>query len=408
MKKSYNRKITLIIVLILIIPVILTGCWSNVDITDIAIATAIGFDMTEEGNVEFTVQLVKPGVIKAKAQGSQEDTVWIHTGRGDTVLSAIRNLLTTINRKTFFSHVQLMVISEEIARRGVMDILDLFERDKETQKLADLIVSRGLTAREVLMAHSELENIPSIHIKAIIENFSDVAKLKKINLMEIIQCLSCPGYSPAMGVIKIDPEVSDIEQKDKFSREKSNRIEIKDLSVEGTAVFEKDRLVGWLDAFETRGFLFAIDKVKSGIINVPNPLQENKKVAFEIVKSSGKMDVKLKDGDDLQLIIEVEVTGKMASQQGRGNLTTPDMIKKLEKEVARVIKKNIQSAVTKAQWEYRSDIFGFSKKLWKNHNQYWKKIEENWDGIFSTCPVKIKVKSKIVSSSLTREPTTPN
>jgi spore germination protein KC len=183
---------------------------------------------------------------------------------------------------------------------------------------------------------------------------------------------------------------------------KINKLNIKDFTVQGTAVFEKDRLVGWFDALETRGLLFAISKLKSGIINVKNPLKREKTVAFEITKSQGKMDAEINEDGGVKFIVGVKAQGRMAEQQGRGKLVTPEMVRSLEKSVASVIKKNIRLAITKAQWEYKSDVFGFLKILYQDHYQYWKQIEDNWDGIFSNAPVEVKVEWKTVSSSQIR------
>ncbi len=402
-------KIVILIFLLLIISINLYGCYSNVDLTEIAVATAIGFDRADQGDIRITVQIVKPGVIKAKNQGSEEEPVWVFSATGETVFSAIRNLLTTVNRKVFYSHLQLIVISEEIARDSVLDVLDLIERDKEIQRLAYVLVAKGVSAEEILKAQSELENVPAIHIKSIIDNYESLAKMRKITLIDLLRDFNHSGNAATSGVIqktaaKLEKENSQQEKSNQSQgSNEEDKLEVKDLKVTGTAVFRLDKLVGYLDPYETRGLIFTLDMVESGIINVDNPLHKDKKVAFEIVSSSAELNVKIKD-DQAELMIEIKAEGRLADQQGSGDLTTPEMIVKMEESVARVIENNINLAVNKAQKEFKLDFFGFSKVLYKEHSSYWKKVESDWSNVFSELPITIKVSWNTSSSSLIRKP----
>ncbi len=409
MMKNRNFKFYIIILIFSIISISLSSCYSNVDLTEIAVATAIGFDRADQGDIRLTVQIVKPGVIKARNQGSEEETVWIFSATGETVFSAIRNLLATVNRKVFYSHLQLIVISEEIAKGGVLDLLDLLERDKEIHRLAYVLVAKGISAEEILKAQSELENVPAIHIKSIIDNYESLAKMRKITLIDLLRDFNHSGNAASTGVIqkktaKLEREMSQQKKPNNGQESKTeDELEVKDLKVTGTAVFRRDKIAGYLGPYETRGLLFALDEVKSGIINIDNPLHNGKKVAFEIVSSKAKLSAKIKD-DQAKLMIEVKAEGRLADQQGSGDLTTPEMLVKMEKSVARVIEKNIQMAVDKAQKEFKLDYFGFSKTLYKNHYSYWKIVESDWSNVFSELPITIEANWNTSSSSLIRSP----
>lgn len=406
-------KLIFLIINLSFLPFFLTGCWSNVDLTELAIAAAIGIDRTEKDEIELTVQIVKPDVIKAHAQGSEENPVWVYSATGETVFSAIRNLLSTSNRRTFFSHVQLMVIGEKVAREGILDVLDLFERDKETQRMAYMLISREISAREVLGATSELENIAAIHIKSILDNSTALARIKKITLIDMLKCMNCKGYSPSVGVIsKSKKEAQEketgssdngVSDKKMSGDQEKEELEIKDLRVEGAAVFKKDKLAGWLNSRETRGLLFAQNEVQSGIIDVDNPYEQGKKIGFEITKSAGKLDFKMNEGKK-ELIIEIKAEGRMADQQGRGDLTKPDMLKKMEKSVASIIENDIRLTVHKAQKDLKTDFIGFAPMINKNYLSYWKTVEEDWSQVFSQLPVVIKVNWTTNNASLIKRP----
>jgi len=55
-------------------------------------------------------------------------------------------------------------------------------------------------------------------------------------------------------------------------------------------------------------------------------------------------------------------------------------------------------AVTKAQNEYRTDVFGFGEKIHNKYPKYWKTVEGNWEEVFSKLPVQVTVQAHIKTS----------
>ncbi len=397
----FNRiKKLMIILTFCLIMATTSGCWNNRDITEMSFAVAVGLDKISDGGIELTVQLVKPSVLRGGQRGGggsgmeQESAVWVFSTQGETPFDAIRNALTTVNRKIFLAHIQLIVIGEDLAREGIMDSLDFFERDPEANKDQNILIAYNTTAKEILNAESKLENIPAIHIISILRNQPTIAKIKKITLIDVIKEITSPGKEPVIGIIKVVKKEKQI-------------LQIEDMKIEGAAVFKKDKLVGLLDPLETRGLLFAENQVKSGIINIPNPLVKNKKISIEILRSMGKVDVTIKEGTP-SFIIEIEEEGNIGAQQGTGNLTTAALINKLEEETANAIEKEIRSAVQIAQNKYKCDIFGFGDVMHRKYLDYWEsQYKDNWDEHFSNIPVEIKVESRIRRSGLIRKKATP-
>ncbi|GAB6136908.1 Ger(x)C family spore germination protein [Halanaerobaculum tunisiense] len=389
-----KKKIVLILMILLLLPT-LVGCWDNQDLTDMSIVIAVGLDQIKEDKIEVTVQLVKANTIAARQQGSQEKAFWTYSATGDTVFSAVRNLNNIINRKPFWSHLQLIVVGEELAQEGMMKVLDFFERDHELTPKAKIMISKNIAAKKVLEAESDLESLPALHLSDVLTNQASLAKMMHINLVELLNNLKSFGFSPAIGMVEVGQEIKNKKQ-----------INVKDLKVHGAAVFKRDKLIGWLDPILTRGLLFVQNKIKSGIINVSNPLDEDQEVAMEISQSTSKINVKLKQSKPV-FEVEVKAEGKLAEQQGRGNLTNSEMINKLEQKGEEVIKKNIRQVIKLGQKKYNSDFFGFSQIVHREYVDYWHSIKEDWNSIFSQAPIKIKVTWKIRHSGLIKQRVEP-
>lgn len=391
MTSAIGKKINLSILCCLIM-IMTVGCWNNRDVTEMSFIVAVGFDRTDTNKIECTVQLVKPSMIgqnSNKSSGKQK-AVTVFTTTGETVFEAIRNLLTTVNRKPFWSHLQLIVIGERMAQDGILDIIDSLARDHEIRYQVNMMIAKGMSAKEVMHMESTLEDIPAMHLKEISKNSTSLSKIRELLFIDLLKDMSSVKKEVLIGTFEHE------------KRGKEKRL-IKNNGLEGAAVFKKDRLIGWLTPIETRAFLFTEDKVKGDILNIDNPLEKNKRVSIEIIRSNGKKDIQWKNGA-LGASIEIKAEGEIGEQQGRGELTTSDRMHRLEEETSASIEKEIQNVVALTQKKYRSDIFGFGNIVYQKYPALWHRMQENWEEVFSTMPIEIKVSIKIKRSGLVSKP----
>lgn len=378
---------------ILSIILILTGCWGNRDLTDLAIMTGIAFDKGENGKIQITVQFVKPEAMKTSGQGGENEKKAFNNVSitGETVFECARNLTAKTNKRIFFGQVQLMVISEEFARDGISKIFDLFERDTETRRRADLIITKGIEAKTVLESESRMSKLPATHEIEALEASRYFGKTIKVTLVDVLKVLNKEEYSFVLPII--------------YSS-KAGKVFQEDLLTEGSAVIKKDKLVGFLDPLQTRGYILADDKIESTVINIPSPLHSKNTISIEVTRTNGKTISKIVNGKPV-LSIEVSAEGNIGEQQEKADLTKPDMLKALEDAVRREMKDEIGNAVKTTQKEYKSDVFGFIDEIYRNYYSDWMKSIHNWSNIYSQTPVKIEVKFKIRRSGLVRQPAEP-
>lgn len=388
MKKVWKRGLIFLYSLLLF--TIPTGCWDNLDITDRSFVSMIGLDKGQNGEIEATLQIIRPNIIQANREGgSGEKAFWTFTTTGETVFDAIREQLKTVNRKPFYSHLKLIVIGEELANEGIRDILDFFIRDREVRITPKLLVAKDIKAKEVIHSTSLLEVIPSLHLEGILENNVSEAKTRNVELIKALQELTAPHSSGVIGSIMAD-------NPDKTS-------EVKDLKIEGAAVFQKDTLVGFLDPKEIRGYLFIKNEVEGGIIVIENPIEKSKELAIEIKKSTGKLDAKIEEGE-LILKTQVDVEGILGEYQGSTYLKDDKVLDLIENSVKKELEKDIKSVMRVSQKEYKTDFMGFGNKVFQNYNDYWKEIQGNWDEEFSQLPVDIAIDVDIKQTGITAKP----
>jgi len=387
-KCGNSKKIIFVIMaaLLPVFPVLLAGCWNNRDLTEINIVAGIGLERTEEGKILLTIQVVEPGAIqsssdKGKSGGQQQKPVFVESSEGETVFEAVRGLLSVIDKKLFFSTAQVLILGERLSQEGIEEAMDFFHRDHEFDYEMNILVAKGATPKEILEIESDIDSIPAVYINSTVENTVSRGTVKKTMLINLIKDMGGNEKQLAVGQISKAGE--------------------KSVRTEGTAVFRDGKLAGWLDPYETRGYLFAVDEIESAIINVHT---DNGKIAMEIIRSKGKINVAFENGEPSALNIKVMVEANVGEYQGKGKLEASEDLDVLRGLLEDEIKKEIRMAVEKVQEEYHSDIFGFGTYVRKYHPKYWKKSGNNWLAIFSKLPVDIQVDAKIMRTGIVKSP----
>ncbi|HHV93195.1 MAG TPA: Ger(x)C family spore germination protein [Firmicutes bacterium] len=394
-----SRKV--LVVMLIVISMLLGGCWSRRDVERLAFVLAVAVDKAQDPDkVQLTVELARPSALTATSQGggSLESAVWRVSSTGYTVFDAIRNFASQVPRQLFWSHNRLIVFGEEIAREGLEDVLDAFFRDPEMRRSVKVIVCKGDTGANFLLVDVPLERVLSGGIQGIIS--SSVEKLSTmvdIGLNYFGRALSADGLEP----IAVRGEIIDLPP-DEDPRGSLERTKIsKAPRITGAAVFKGTKLVGWLDKPEARGFNWIKGKIGGGVITVEKPNERNKFIAVEIVRTRSNIKTEIVGGKP-KVTIKVECMGNFADRENvyvNPEGVAPTVLS-IERQMAAVIRNEIEAAVKKAK-EFGSDIFGFGEAFYRFHPKEWKRLREDWnDKGFRELQVEVEVKAMLRRSGL--------
>ena len=153
--------------LILLMMPILSGCWSRIEVNDLAFVTAAGIDKMEDGKIRLALQVAIPRMLGAAGQGGfggekgiGTKAVWVVSEKGETILDAYRRLQEKLPRRIFFSHSAIIVIGEQMARDGISPILDFFIRQREARMRSYILFTKGESVK-ILKFVPKLEKIPA-------------------------------------------------------------------------------------------------------------------------------------------------------------------------------------------------------------------------------------------------------
>lgn len=397
--------------LTLVASFLLTGCWNRQEINEIGFAVGLGVDKAEK-LYQVTTQMALPAKLAEGGGGGEEPPVWVVSGQGKTVFEAIRDITTRSPRKPFWGHLNVIVVGEEAAQEGLLPFIDLFSRGHEFRRLNQIVVAKG-KAREVLEAQPKLENIAAVFLNRLVENRGGQSVAPGVTVNELLIALSTSGRDPFLPKIEArekevhikEPPIKAEEQKaggdeGKKPEEKKEEKPKEILELRGGAAFRGDKLAGWLDEVETRGFLWATGRVGSGILAVESPWQKDKLVSLEIKKAQGEIIPQIRAGKPA-ILIKVKANLNLAEQQDSRFLEDPQSLKRLQELAAGEIKGEIMKGVEKAL-ALQSDIFGFEENFYKNDYKNWKNID--WKRKWQELQVNYQIDTVIETSSMAIRP----
>ncbi|MFD2656569.1 Ger(x)C family spore germination protein [Gracilibacillus thailandensis] len=181
--------------------VLLSGCWDKKELNEVAVVIGVGIDKVseKEGVYEITAQVIKPQ--EGDQQGAELPT-WSVTAQGETIMDAIKNLNRLSPRRLYWSHLQIIIFSEGLAREGVAPIITWFERDRDSRAGSYVVVTRG-SAQDLLNQKIELGSIPAKAMSDLLDSAEQRQIIaRKVKLRDFTTVLTTPGIDPSLDVIQ--------------------------------------------------------------------------------------------------------------------------------------------------------------------------------------------------------------
>lgn len=369
----------------------LSGCLGAYEINDLEIVVGMAVDRGKDPEtVTLTAQIVKPGEMGKSSEdsnpGGNKKAYWNVSDTEESVFEASRQITHKTGNKLFLSHDQVVIFGQDIASEGMQKYFDFFLRENTMRPGTLVLVAEG-RASDILDGGSGKEALPAMNAANLVKHYGITSQLYEISLNDFAGRLISGTTCPIAPLIRV---TSDNENKD--------------MSVSGMAVFNKGKMVGTLNPDETRGLLWVLGKVKSGVVNVPSPEGQGK-AAFEIVDAKSKVTPVIA-GSKIFINIRVEERAILAEQSTAENLGTIQGLEALQKIQAEAIRQEILAAYDKSK-ELNSDIFGFGDMLHKKYRKEWSRLKNQWDALYPTLVLNVDVQTKITGTDLLVRPAAP-
>lgn len=356
-----------------------TGCWNYREIDQLLIVGGVAIDKAKNGQYLLTVEAIHT------EGGTETKTIsktFSMTGR--TIFDAARNEISISGKKLYWSHAKVVIISKEVAEEGIIKILDWFQRDSETRADLNILVSNEKTASEIIVGKKDPQVIKALEIENMLKNQKALSKAPMIEIWKVINDIQAPGISAVIPVVGLNGSNKPI--------------------VKGTAIFNKDKLIGFLNGLESQNLLFIRDEIEGGLLvegenedYFPTP------VTMEIFHSKTKSKPII-ETNNITINISIGTTLAIDEIEGNENYMDDLELSNLKNSIEKMLNNRIENFIKETQFNYGVDIFGFGAKIKDEKPQKWKQIEHNWGEMYKEVNVNVKSKVKIKGSGTLAEP----
>lgn len=352
--------------LILLILFFMTGCWNYQELNSLAITTAMAVDLTDKGEYEVSLLIANSRKAQTNSQENESQTV-IYSGKGKSITQALKEIDLINPRQSYIGHISIIIISEDIAYKGIDDVLDFLVRNSESTKRFQIALARDTKAKNIIKVLTPLETFPAQNISDNIRvSHESQATSTSVLYSEFIYELLEKGYNPILPSIVLLGDEKD------GSKDESLQKTIPDamLKLSTVGLFKNDKLMGYATKDESRG----INIIKNNIEEMNLYLKCDKNnMTIKILQSKTKTKLNL---DNTNIKLDVSAIGTIYEDNCKHDLNDESTIKEIEKKAEKEMEKLMKDGVKIAK-KYNTDIFGFGNLIYKNNPIYYKKWKKD-------------------------------
>ena len=382
----------------------LTGCFGDVEVNDWAYAYTVGLEKGVSNNTRFTIQI--PTLKGEGGNDSGESTQMTSDGYtyisidAPSSLSGANMINTALSRKVNFMHTKIFVVSEDLAREGIGEILNAFLRFGQIRMITQLVVVRG-SARDFIRNNKLVvgKSLPKTE-EDIMNQEMNAGLIDNIGIGEFVGQMKLLTMQATAPLAKIND----------FSNQEKGENAPGELKITGnyyagelprtggdkaeyigTAVFDGDKMVGELSGDETRMMLIASGEFERAFITIEDPIEKGVPETFD-VRQQKSPDVRIfLNGDKPVIDLKVFLEGDLIALRSSINYESKDLKPVLEKAIENYIKTELDKTIDKCK-KLNCDVFTFGNEAVKKFSTIQEWEAYNWKSHFKDSEVNVEVR----------------
>lgn len=342
------------IFILLLLVLMCSGCYDNVELDNLAIINGVGIDYIDNKYI-LTYEILND----TKTQNNEAMLSYTVTGSGRTISEAFTNTNYKVSKKSYFAHLSLVIVHKNVLNEKLENITDFLLRDTNIRSKFKLVGTSNNTPEEILKNNSDNHPVVSEQIVDLLDN--EVYNNNIVNndsFTDIASKLISKKHDVIINSISLEND--EITLSDSFILKEYNYQNI--LSKEDSAIYNL--------------------LTKNVITAEFQKNYENGLVAITINQSDSSIDIKSD-----KIIINTDLEAKIIQNEAGFDLTKDDEYKKLNKEFEKIVKENIYTFIKTIQ-ENKSDILGLQ-------DIYYRKYNKDNHNLWETADINIKVNLKI-------------
>lgn len=310
----------------------------------------LGIEKTQEGEYKVSVEIVTP---EKSSDGAAEPQIVSATGK--TALEAISNTRGIVAKRLSFSHCQVILFDEGVAREGIGTLVDSILQFNEIEINTFCMVSAGCTPSEVLATEAITASAQSFELRTALVDALGYRRATRTSLLALHNNFSETGASTILPVAHRIPKGEEA---------------IVDLY--GGAVFVSDRMKGQLSQEEALFFLVGMTGVNHQVVSIPTSYGYE---SAQIADSNVKIDAKPVDGG-IEVSFHVElVISSIGNESGDRDVS------EMGQAMRAYFQNGILQLAARAWNEMDCDLFRIATMLYKRYPNEKESVAHWEDGV---------------------------
>lgn len=406
MNRLYNIifKIFVVVIILILIIFATSSSYSSESIDKLAYVVALALDTGSDNNIKLTIQLANPNSYSSETS-SQSSASVLTSVECSSIESGVNLLNSYISRNINLSHCKAIIISEELAIKGITKYMYDLCNNVEVSSHANIIITKCTALEYLKMSNPILESFSARYYQIAPTSSKYTGYTNSIPLIDFFNSVLDTFKQPVatLGNINVESTHLNVSDKDITNKDSSyvagqtpitssNNVESM-----GIAVFRSGTLVGELNGLESICHMIVSGELKYCNVQISDPQGHEEDIDLNI-KLSGKQKCSVKFVNGFPYVdINVKLNVRVLTIDQDCDYSDKKVVQDLENEVNEYFEKIILDYLYKTSKEFNSDIDGFGKYAVK----YFSTTEEwnnyKWLDNYKNCFFNIEVNSKIKS-----------
>ena len=294
MLKNKRRKASVLLSL-LILPLLLTGCFDYHDINKVTFPTSIIFDVDDLGQEIVYLDCIKP--YRSTNDSSDKGRRIIYKGEGKTALEALNDVNRASSFKLDYSQIRAYIFTEKASRKGIKKFLDLINNNSEFSMKPSAFVYYG-DVDELVKTVSTDEEYLGLFLNDLVGKEKYNPRAVKSNINYYLSNILMGSNTALLTSISLEDNAID-----------------KKIQIQGSSIFKDNVLVEKIDIENSLIYNIMMGNAKSGTLEISNPESKENFITLQILDSSMKDKLEFQDGK-YKLIKDVNVEVSVSEIQG--------------------------------------------------------------------------------------------
>jgi spore germination protein KC len=341
---------------VLAFALLLTGCWSRLEVNDLGMVVSLGVDRVEANLLEVTLSIALPCAAssgKAQPATTRRPRIIVKR-RGRTIAEAIRLVELSSPRRIRLDHANVVLLGERFGREGIDHLIDFLMRSPQMRLSGRIVMVEGVTPGELLEQEPIMRTTQAEALREL-ENGRAGIMMK---LKDFFIARAHAHIAPILSVARLRPHATNESGAPSFEME-----------LAGAVVFKADRVAFHLDAEEARAVNWLLTSARNAVVTSPCPGGGPGHVSAEIAETHRKI---IPSWDGRRFAFRVELGGHLSltDLQCHMAISGPEQVQALQDVLQKQLKTRMTNVIRKTQ-ENRADPFAFGEIIRAKYPELW-------------------------------------